>query len=140
MGKIVVAIVVNAIALWAAARFVPGFDWPAVDELQELEADTLLQVGVIGLIFAVINTVIRPAVKILSFPVTFLTLGLFGLVINGAMLLLLATLSENFGARITIGGYPPDLSFDAIGTAIVAAIVVSIVSTIVSLALNRLKS
>jgi putative membrane protein len=72
----------------------------------------ILVAAVLGLV----NALIRPIVRLFSKPITFVTLGLFSLVINGLMLLLAAALSDV-------------LSIDNFWTAIVGALVISIVST-----------
>ena len=48
------------------------------------------------LLLAVVNTVVSPILKFLAFPITIITLGLFSLVINGAMLYLVSALIDGF--------------------------------------------
>lgn len=50
-----------------------------------------------ALLLGVLNVTIKPIVKLLTFPINFLTLGLFGLVINGAAIYAVAYLIEGFG-------------------------------------------
>jgi putative membrane protein len=71
----------------------------------------ILVAAVLGLV----NALIRPIVRLFSKPITFMTLGLFSLVINGLMLLLASALSDV-------------LSIDSFWEAIVGALVISIVS------------
>lgn len=53
--------------------------------------------ALVALVLGLINTFIRPVVKLLSLPVNILTLGLFTLVINAAMVMLCAwCLSDHF--------------------------------------------
>ncbi len=69
------------------------------------------RVGVIlvaGLILAVVNAVIKPIIVILSLPAILFSLGLFMIVINGLMVLLVSKLYEplevtNFGAAMLAG-------------------------------------
>lgn len=61
-----------------------------------------------GLLLAVLNTVIKPLVVILSLPAILFSLGLFMVVINGLMVLLASALYsplhvKNFGAAILAG-------------------------------------
>ncbi len=100
---------INAAALYAATRFVRGIAY---------EGEVLGLVGV-ALVFAVVNTFIKPVVKFFSFPVIFLTLGLFTLVVNGLMLMLTAHWSRALGFAFTVQG---------LGAAWKGALVVSIVS------------
>jgi putative membrane protein len=128
VGDLVVRVVVNAAALWVAVQVVPqivfnyGGDW--------------WKLLVVALIFAIVNSYLKPIVKALSFPISLLTLGLVAFVINAAMLLLVAFLSDQLKLGFKIGGFPPGIDSDAIVGAFLGAVVISIVSTLVSLALT----
>jgi len=128
--ELVIKILVNAAALWVAVQVLPrnllsfdyGNDWWK-----------LLAVAVI---FALVNSYIRPIVKALAFPISILTLGLVAFIINAALLLLVAGLSGQFELGFKVGDFPPNLlASDTIIGAIVGAVVISIVSTLVSIAL-----
>jgi putative membrane protein len=125
--ELIIKVLVNAAALWAAIQLVPqlifnyGKDW--------------WKLLVVALIFALINTYLKPIIKALSFPISILTLGLIGFVINAAMLLLTAALSDNFKLGFKVGGFPPIINADAIIGAVLGAIVISIVSTLLNIAL-----
>lgn len=89
---------------------------------------------VVSVIFGVVNGLIKPVVKILSFPISAMTLGLFGFVVNGALLLLVAWIAGNFKSiTFTVGGFPPNLDADAIVAAIIGAIALSLVGSLVSM-------
>ncbi|MFI5226713.1 MAG: phage holin family protein, partial [Candidatus Limnocylindrales bacterium] len=94
------------------------------------------QLGLVALVFALVNTFIKPLVKALSLPISFLTLGLFSFVINAALLLLVAWIStEQLKITFTIGGWPKTgLTSDTIVGALLASIVISVVSTVLGLA------
>src|SRR5690242_21913497 len=51
---------------------------------------TIPQLIIVAIVFGVVNGIIKPVVKLLSFPITAMTLGLFSLVINAALFLLVA--------------------------------------------------
>jgi putative membrane protein len=128
--ELVIKILVNAAALWVAVQVLPpnllsfdfGNDW--------------WKLLAVALIFALVNTYIRPIVKALAFPISILTLGLVAFVINAALLLLVAAVSGQFDLGFTVGDFPPELlSADTIIGAIAGAVVISIVSTLVSIAL-----
>jgi putative membrane protein len=70
----------------------------------------------VAAVLGLVNALIRPIVRLFSKPITFVTLGLFSLVINGLMLVIAAAISDV-------------LSIDSFWEAIVGAIVISIVST-----------
>jgi putative membrane protein len=73
----------------------------------------------VALVLGLVNAIIRPLVRLLTLPITVMTLGLFSLVINGVMLILASFLSSA-------------LSIDSFLDAIVAAVVISIVSAILN--------
>ncbi len=130
MIELVVKILVNAAALWVAVQVLPrnllsfdyGNDW--------------WKLLAVALIFALVNSFIRPIVKALAFPISLMTLGLVSFVINAALLLLVAALSGQFDLGFKVGDFPPNLfASDTIIGAIVGALVISIVSTLVNIAL-----
>ena len=113
--KIIVRILINAIALAVTVYFLPGVD---------------ITGGIGGLlivaaVFGLVNAFIRPLVSLFSLPVTCLTLGLFTLVINALMLLLTDALT---GGYLTIAGD----TGQKLLTAIIAAIIISIISGILN--------
>jgi putative membrane protein len=99
---------VSALALWVARSLVPGI---------QIEGASTLWMA--ALLLGFVNAVVRPLLIFFTFPITILTLGLFLLVINAAMLGLVAALLDRF----TIAGFWPALA---------GAIVVSLVSWLVS--------
>ena len=130
MIELIIKILVNAAAVWVAVKVLPpnllSFDY----------GDAWWKLLAVALIFALVNSYIRPIVKALAFPITILTLGLISFVINAALLLLVAALSGQFELGFTVGDFPPNLlSADTIIGAIAGAVVISIVSTIVNIAL-----
>ena len=108
---------INAVALWCAARFIDGISysgsWPGL-------------VG-LALVFGIVNTFIRPVLRLLSFPITLLTLGLFTLIINALMLWLTAGIAERLGIAFTVRGFIP---------ALLGAICVSLVGMLLNAALT----
>ena len=72
--KLLAGWLLNALALLAVAYFVPGIHIAGI-------GIALVAAVVIGLV----NILIKPILVILTLPVTILTLGLFILVINGAL-------------------------------------------------------
>jgi putative membrane protein len=88
---------------------------------------------VLALVAGVVNGLIKPVVRLMSLPIRMATLGLFSIVINTAMLLLIAWLSGQVNVPFSIAGFPPDLSFEAVGWAFIGSIVLSIISTVVGI-------
>jgi putative membrane protein len=98
------------------------------NELWQLIA-TLL---VIGAIFGLINSIIAPVIKVIAFPLYILTFGLISFVINGALLLLVAWISQQLSPdTFTIDGFTSEgLEIESLGWAILASIIISICSFI----------
>ncbi len=90
------------------------------------------QLLVLAIVFGVVNGLIRPIVKLLTLPVTVMTLGLFGIVINAGMLLLTAVVAGALDIPFQLGEFPPDFSLDTLVAALVGAVAMSIVLAIVN--------
>lgn len=75
---------------------------------------------VAAVVLAVVNTFVKPIVSILSLPITLVTIGLFSLIINGAMLYLVAFIVDGF-------------EISSFGIAVLASVVISILSGIFAL-------
>jgi putative membrane protein len=88
----VARVVVNALAIYLAAAVVPGIEIGGV----------LAALGA-GLVFGLINAIVRPVLLILTLPLTLLTLGLFVFVLNALCLWLTAALVPGF----TVLGFWP---------------------------------
>ena len=112
--KLVLRILINAFAVWLTSMLLSGLSF----------SGSWLSLIIIGIIFGLVNALVRPIVKLLTLPINVLTLGLFTLVINALMLMLTVWLS---GALSLEGGM-----FANFLTAFVGAIIISIVSTILS--------
>jgi len=107
-------LLINAVALWLATRFVNGISFGG-------ELPFLL---VVALVFGAVNTIVKPILMILTFPFLIVTLGLFLLVLNAVMLWLTGAISDaaNLGFHVS--------SFKA---AFVGGLVVTVVSFVLSL-------
>jgi putative membrane protein len=85
MTGFLVRVLIVAVGLWLASELVPG--------IEVRGGATLLGAA---LLLGIVNAVVRPIVILLTLPITVLTLGLFLLVINAAMLGLVASLFGDF--------------------------------------------
>lgn len=116
--QFITRLLINAAALWAAIRLVPGIsfegDWPFL--------------FAVALVFGVLNAVIRPILFVLTLPFFIVTLGLFTFVLNALMLWLTSATSDLFGLRFHVGGF---------GAAFVGALIVTVVSFALSLLVGR---
>ena len=78
------------------------------------------EVLVAALVIGLINAIIRPILRFVTFPLTVVTLGLFYFVLNGSLFYLAAAVTPGF-------------DLDGLGTAILGAMVMSIVTTVLHL-------
>ncbi len=100
---------VNAVGIWAAARLIDGITL----------SNEITSILLVAVIFGLANAFLRPLVLMLSLPAVVLTLGLFILVVNTAMLALTAWLSD----ALTIDGVVP---------AFLGALLISVISWVLS--------
>ena len=107
--RFITRLLINAAALWAAIRLVPGVSfegsWPLL--------------FAVALVFGVLNAVIRPVLFILTLPFLIITLGLFTFVLNAIMLWLTSAASDLFGLEFYVDGF---------GAAFLGALVITVVS------------
>lgn len=99
----VLRLLVVAFGLWLASELVPG-----------IEVKGLWTLLGAALLLGIVNAVVRPLLVILTLPITVLTLGLFLLVVNAAMLGLVAWMFDDF----TIAGFWPAV----LGSMVVSAV------------------
>ncbi|MCX6463134.1 MAG: phage holin family protein [Pseudonocardiales bacterium] len=108
-----IRVAVVAVALWAST-IVDGIDLTA--------GDTGARVGTlvgVALIFGLVNAVLKPLIKTIGCAFYVLTLGLFGLVVNALLFLLVGFIADGLGLPFEVGGF---------GAAFLGAIVVSVVA------------
>ena len=115
---LLLALLLNALALIITSQLVPGF-----------HVNGLMGALLAAIVLGVVNTFIKPILLFLTAPINFLTLGLFTFVVNAIMLALTSALVNAVS--------PGSFYFDNFWwTGVIAAIVLSIVSTILSMVLN----
>jgi putative membrane protein len=126
MTSRLIRVAIITVALLLAALLVPDIE---VDWSDDSEG-TLLTLLALALMFGFVNGFIRPIAKLVSIPLNLLTLGMFSVVLNAALLLLVAYLVDLvLGPLIVIGGYPPELGIEAIAAAAMGSFIISAVST-----------
>lgn len=93
------------------------------------------QLALLAAMVGVVNAVIKPIVKILSFPISLMTLGLAGIAINAGLLLAVAFVADNWAQLdFTIGGWPAGgFTADTIVGAVVASVLLGVLSAVVGL-------
>lgn len=107
--QLIVALVLNSLALWLTAQVVPGFS----------VGDTTSLV-LVAIVLGVVNTFIKPVLSFVTAPLTVVTLGLFAFVVNAVVLFIASAIVP---AGLQIDGWMP---------AILGAVVLSVVSTVLS--------
>jgi putative membrane protein len=123
-----ITLVVTAIAIVIVTYILPAVRF-------KNPSDHIPQVVILAALIGLVNSIIKPVLGILSFPVNAMTLGLFGVVVNGLLLLLIAYVANTwFDVPFTIAGFPNSaLSIDAIVAAIVASIALGLITTVIGL-------
>ncbi|WP_150250224.1 phage holin family protein [Nocardiopsis deserti] len=117
--SLIIRVIVNALALWAAVLLIDGIEVTAQDTVGQI-----LVYLAVGAIFGVVNAVIKPIVKTVGCLFYALTLGLIGLLVNALLLLLTNWIAGLFDLPFQIDGFWP---------AFWGAIVVTIVSWLLSM-------
>lgn len=95
----------------------------------------IVHLVIIAALFGVANGLVKPVVRLLSWPINFMTMGLFGIAINVVMFMAVAWVATSYvKIEFTIAGWPNSgLTFDVIGTAVIASIALGILTAIVGL-------
>lgn len=128
MIDLLVKVLINAAGVAVAILLVPQIHFDYGQDWWKLLA--------VALILALINTYLRPILRMLSFPISLLTMGLFALVLNALLLLLVAFISDQLHLGFRIDKFPPTFTADAFVGALLGSIVISIVATLLGM-LNR---
>lgn len=108
---------INAFALFLASQWVRGVEVEGWESLLIAAA-----------IFGVVNALIRPVVMVLSCPFLVITLGLFTLIVNAAMLALTAWVSGRLNLEFDVDGFR---------AAFLGALLISAVSVVLSATVGR---
>lgn len=113
MQKLIVRLIINAVALGVAALLIDGIHYGSIMDLL-----------IVAALFGFVNAVIKPVIKLLTCPFVALTLGIFILVINALMLWTTGEIAQGFGVTFTVADF---------GAAFFGALIVSIVSIILNI-------
>ncbi len=106
----------SAAALAVATWLVPGITVEKPDLTSEV-----ITILIVAAIFGVVNTIIKPLFKFVSAPLILITLGIFLLVINALLLLLISWLAGEMGVGWHVDGF---------GSAFLGGLIISVVSFI----------
>ena len=132
MKGFIATFVATGVALWVAARFVPGLEIPS--SAFETIPEDLVAFGTVAVVFGVANGLIGSVVKKLALPFNLLTMGLAGFVVNVGLFLVAAYVSNEIGGSIMAGDFPPEILTQAtIVAAALGSLVVGLVSAVARL-------
>jgi putative membrane protein len=126
MTASIIRVAIIAAALLISALLVPDIvvDWS--EDAQGIGVTLVI----LALVFGLVNGFIRPIARLVSIPLNIASLGLFSVVLNAVLLLLVAFVVDIFfGPLMVIGGFPPALGIEAIATAAVGSFIISAVGT-----------
>lgn len=111
--SLLAGVLAATVSLWIADSLVPGISIDPLALTADATANYWLTVALSAFVLGLLNSFVRPILFMLSLPITCMTLGLFILVLNGLMLVVLAMLPVGFHV-------------DGIFSAIVGALVFSV--------------
>ncbi|HZX02600.1 phage holin family protein [Kribbella sp.] len=118
MKNLIIRLLANAVALAVAAWLVGGITLQGATTSKRV-----LTLLIVAAIFGVVNAIVKPVVKILSFPLLILTLGLLTFVINAAMLLLTSWITGKLDVQFHVAGF---------WSALWGALIISVVGMIIN--------
>jgi putative membrane protein len=116
--QLVIRWLVNAAALFIAVSLLPGLHFEG----------TPVQFLAVAAVFGLVNALLRPILTLLSCPLIVLTLGLFTLVLNGALLLVTSWLSDKWHLGFHVDGWLP---------AILGGLIIGLVSTALTITVGE---
>jgi putative membrane protein len=111
-----IQIAINAIALYVAVILVPGLEFTG----------EWWKLVVVAVAFSLVNTYLRPILRIVTLPISLMTLGIFLIVINALMLMLVGAVSDQLHLGFVVRDF---------GAAFLGAIVVAVVGFILAVTL-----
>ena len=104
--------------LWVTTLLVPS-----ISITSTTASETVIALAVIAFVFTLVNSIIKPVVETLAFPLYLLTFGLFALVTNSLLFALTGWLSTSLGIPMTTGGF-----LSCLAGAVITSVVASVVS------------
>lgn len=111
-------LVATMAGLWVTTLLVPS-----ISITSTTASETVIALAVIAFVFTLVNSIIKPVIKTLTFPLYLLTFGLFALVTNSLLFALTGWLSTSLGIPMTTGGF-----LSCLAGAVITSLVPSVVS------------
>lgn len=139
MKRFLVGTVINCLGLWLVTLVIPAIKiapWGG-----ETTWNLVASFVFVGMIFGLVTAIVAPVIKVLAFPLYILTFGLISVLINGAMLLLVAWLSSAIKAGVFSidGASLSGVETAAFGWAILGALIMSIFTFFARAAFKAMK-
>ncbi len=106
--RLILQIALNTAAVYGAAELTPG-----------VNIESIKTALIVFLVLAVINTVVKPVLKLITLPINILTLGLFGLVLNFLLL-------------VSVFHLVPGFTAETVNAVLIFSIILAIISWLVS--------
>ncbi len=108
MKQLLIKLIVLTLSVYVAAYIIPG-----------VKIDSITSLLVVSLVLGAVNTFVKPILVLLTLPLTIVTLGIFLLILNGALVLF-------------VGSIVPGFYVQSLLSAVLFSIVVSVVSSLLS--------
>ncbi|MEV6767784.1 phage holin family protein [Nocardia sp. NPDC051030] len=118
---LLIRLLINGVAIWLASAWVSGIE---IKSPEDTTGSKIIVIAVAAVVFAVINALVKPIVKLLSLPLVVLSLGLFLLVINALMLWLTSKVTETTDYQLHVDGF---------WAAVLGAIIITLVNWVLGI-------
>lgn len=108
LKKLLLSIITPALSIYITSLIMNGIYLTSLESLV-----------VLSIVIGVLNTFLKPLLKLLTFPINVLSFGIFSFVLNGIVLLISFTIS-------------PGVHIANLGTSIIASVVISLINTFIN--------
>ena len=112
--RLILRWLISSLSIFTAVFLVPGISFVGPG----------WEIGIVALVFGLVNVAVRPILTFLTCPLVLLTFGLFGLVINAVLLIVTAQIAGALGVQFTVNGFWP---------AVIGGLVIAIVSLVLNI-------
>lgn len=126
----ILRVVVSALAIWLASLFMGDHLYFVPSDATGWEKVGILLV--VGLLFTLVTSIVRPVVRLLALPLYILTLGLFSLVVNALLLMLTAWITQHIEWGVRVDGF-----WWAVLAALVIAVLQALITVVIPAAKRR---
>jgi putative membrane protein len=121
---------VCGLAILVISLLVPGItiDWG------EDPVRAVIILVALATLFGLVQAMLKLKDRLITLPAKILTLGLFPILMDAGLLLLVAGIVDALSdPLLVVGGFPPDLTIAAVATALVGGVIITAVTTVMNL-------